>query len=827
MSIINRVFHGMRDQISWSSQAQRLVERRYLPHKDMTIPQWIQSIAEKAGKGIKEQKSYFSLMHGRYFFPTSAALHNILSDQGSLAGCIVYPLQSQPELVIERDVPRISRLLMKGIGVGLDLSQLPPRLHPDARSGRAYPGPVEILQSIAGATSALADYEGLKRAAFMGALLATHPDATAFIGFKKTQPLPCANVSIAIDSTFKSALTDGRLLPFSYRIHGEQKFLTVQTWLSMQKEALHRGLASHDLQMTVNGDVKSVSLDRIIGSVNSGLLCLDPRKIIQAIAQSAHECGDPGLLDLETINHANPTHPRFSNEEGVLGQGKICVTTPCGEQPLLPYEVCHLGSFNLHAFVQRREFDFDLFKEAIPVAVQLMDDLVERSDNGLDEANAISKSNRKIGMGVMGLADVFAETEVPYASDEAFALAHRIGGTLQKEALKASQQLALVRGAFKTFHVSKANFWGRPFQRHATLTTIAPTGHISTLAGCSSAIEPYYLLEYERLAAGVSVVKNPILAQKLEQLNWSLQDWIAATCKQNPNYQFDGTLRHLITTPFDDAEKNARLLRLQQVFQTAGEISPENHLKMVAVFQKHVDNGVSKTINLPFDATQEMVEQVFLRAIAFGLKGITVYRNLSQQTQALSSPKECATCTSGSDGVCMKEGMQYTHLLKCLDYRGHIKYELPAILVDTKTDYWIYSRPDPVVHHRKKGRSFLLEYPEILLVSKQGNHCISIAFDGDRAVNMYVNINTRPEPYDRGHQWKDLELDIKLTKDVCGIWHPVIVDEDEFEAADLTDGERIIAQEELSVLLTKIQLQQFPFCDDLSEVKKCLKEYHR
>ncbi|MBM3207941.1 MAG: DUF402 domain-containing protein [Chlamydiae bacterium] len=826
MSIIHKVFQNTRP-FGWDANAKKLVAKRFLPNKNISIPQWLEAVSNQTTEGyanlndrIVAKKSYTELLSGRYFFPTSAALHNVLSGKGSLAGCIVYPLKDDPEEVIQNDIAKISQLLMKGIGVGLNLSNLPPRLYPDANTGRAMAGPVEMIQSIAHATAPLADYGGLKKAAFMGSLSATHPDVTTFMSFKSKKQLSSVNVSVTIDSSFKKALANKEQIPFSFKVHGKEKFLTMEVWLRMQQEALNRGLAPSDLQITMDGQIKSSSIDQIIGSIQSNIFHLDPAKMLTAISTLAHATGDPGILDLDAINQVNPTHPRYSDIKEILGQGEIHTTTPCGEQPLLPYEVCHLGSFNLHAFLEEDGyFNEKKFKEAIPVAVQFMDDLIERSDNGLEIANLISKTNRKIGIGVMGLADTLAEIEIPYDSEKARNFANYIALTLQSEAEKASQKLATIRGAFKTFAISRAALFDAIPQRHATLTTIAPTGHISTLAGCSSSIEPYYLLEYERLAAGVLHVKNPILEKKLAKLDYSLDEWIAATIRKTPSYTFDGTLKGLIDDPMPDATKNNQLIKLKKVFVTSGEIKPKNHLKMVAVFQKIIDNGVSKTINLPKQATVADVESVFKEAIAFGLKGMTVYRDQSQDVQALYMPKECLTCDPITQ-ICMTDNVQYTHLLRCLDYNGNVKYELPAILVDTDDEYLIYSRPHPLVHHYVKEKSFTLDFPEILLVSKKEKHCISIAFDKDQAVNMYINMNMPPVAHKTGHEWIDLELDIKLSRQANGDWEAVVVDQDEFEKADLTVEQRKIATDEVQSLLQKIQNGSFPFSRSLDDIKK-------
>jgi len=824
MSFLSAIQSSCRAVSSWSANAQDLIYKRFLPQRNMTISQWVQEIANKASQNyLKDRdivrKEYFELLHGKFFFPTSAALHNSISGKGSLSGCIVVPLSNHPQDVIEKDLPKMTQLLMKGIGVGIDLSPLPPRLHPDAKTGRCHSGPIETLKALTSASAGLVDHGGVKKPAYMGALSALHPDIAPFIALKRDHKLSSVNTSVSIDSAFKEALSKGSELPFTYTLNGEPQFLTVKTFLQMKTQARKRDVPGPDLEISFDGSVRSKVLDQVIGSVKNGILCENPQKLVHSIARVAHGCGDPGILDLETINRHNPTHSRYS-KESMMGVGEIAVTTPCGEQPLLPYEVCHLGSFNLSAFVENGRFDFELFRKAIPVAVRLMDDLIELSDNGLEEANEISRANRKIGIGVMGLADALAQQNLPYNSPEGLAMAEKIASVLSSTTQLASERLAMTRGAFKTFAVSKYAFHEMKPRRHATLTTIAPTGHISILADCSSGIEPYFRITFGRKAAGIRIHENKILKEKLEQIGTSLEEWIAHTKRKNPSFTFDGTLRELSCDLFLEEKKNAYLELMKTIFVTSGEISPSDHLKIVAIFQKYVDNGVSKTINLPHNATVEDVLKIFEKAIDLQLKGITVYRDRCQETQALFLPGECVTCDIKED-TSMVEA-EYTHMLVCLDHLGKVKYKLPAIIMGEINGYWIYSRPLPIIHHHVKQKKYILNDPELILVSKKGYHCISISFANKKATNMYININHPPEESKNGHEWRDLELDIRLAKQPDGSWGAKLLDEDEFIAADLKDEERKIAQDEAQRILNQIENRAFPFCDDLSQLEKLL-----
>jgi ribonucleoside-diphosphate reductase alpha chain len=344
------------------------------------------------------------------------------------------------------------------------------------------------------------------------------------------------------------------------------------------------------------------------------------------IAQSAHACGDPGLLNLGAINRTNPTHPRFLVGDGDrpdVGVGVIQTTAPCGEQPLLPYESCFLGSFDLSRFVAAGRFQFTSLAAAVPVAVRFLDDLLDRSSSGLAPVDAALAANRKIGLGVMGLADALGELELPYDSPGARTLAVDIMRTIHEEAIEASRALARTRGPFPNWPHSRFARQEEPPRRHATLTTIAPTGHISQLAGCSPSIEPYYRLRYGQ--AGAIRACRP-LQEKLAEIGFTLEEWVRRTGQRNGSHAWRGTLGELAADPTSDPARNARLRELSKVFATAVEIAPADHLAMLEALQPHVENGISKTVNLPADCTEDEVAALMVQALRADLKGLTVFR---------------------------------------------------------------------------------------------------------------------------------------------------------------------------------------------------------
>jgi len=629
----------------WDTLALNLIKKRYLADSNnVDVEKWLVSVAKHITKNYlntleKEYwiKEYTELFLNRTFFPTTATLVNCLSDQGSLAGCMVLPLAETLSDIINESIPQILSMLRYGVGIGIDLSHLTPRLGRDEIAGRAFPGAVEILFSIVQCADGLMNYAGLKRAAFMASLSVYHPDIFTFIRCKTEKNMRAVNISIAVDKEFNQALNSNDYVSAYWINNNKKTYLTPNDLQEMQYRAFQRTVEPPDLKLIENNKVYSEAANQIVGLVCNNKIMFNPNTLLQIAAKNAHKCGDPGIINLEAINQFNPTGD-LGDPIGIksLGTGEIRVTTPCGEQPLLPYEVCHLGSIALPRFIQNNSFQFDSLKKTVPTIVQLMDDIIDVGDNGLEQANIVSKSNRKIGIGIMGLADVLAELMIPYNSDKALKFTRDIMKIIQSESLKASEQLAEVRGSFPNWQNSKFAKSGQKPRRHATLTTIAPTGHISTLAGCSTSIEPYFLIEYQREAAGLHIERTNILDKKLAAMGYSLEQWIKDTQNTDKNFYFDGTLKYLSDIPISKPNLSADIKEIKKVFLTAHEISPLEHLNMVKAIQNIVDNGVSKTINLPNESSVNEVYEIFLKSLQYNLKGITVYRDNSKQEQALT-----------------------------------------------------------------------------------------------------------------------------------------------------------------------------------------------
>lgn len=641
---------GPGKQPEWSEAAMVLLRTRFFEPEDSTVGKWAERVAEgfvknyPAAEAQYWQKQYAHLIYFKKFFPTTAALKNGRGRTGPLSGCTVIPLSGKLSELFSSTIPSALRALRSGIGVGFDLTPLLPRLIADPENGRPSPGTNEVVCGIANLASGIIRYNGLKRAAFLASLSYAHPDIFEFIGLKRNKFLDTLNISVAVDDRFSQAVDNNEVLPFM--MGGEP--LKITELKKCIAAALRHNLPPPDLEVLHSGEIASRSCDRrIIGVEKGGLAYFYATKLLEAIAECAFASGDPGIINLSAINKANPTSDSatsLSKLSKTPGVGKLFTTTPCGEQPLLPNEVCHLGSINLMSFVDGDQFQWNELADTIGIAVRMMDDIVDLSNSECEISNEISRLNRKIGLGIMGLADLLLTLELPYDSAQGRELAGSLVKFINHHAQEESIKLAAERGPFPNWPISQLAKVGARLRRHSTLTTIAPTGHISILAGCSPGIEPYFSLHYSQMAAGERTVTCLPLQKYLDKLNYSLDTWITDTRELDPQYSFNGSLEGLSDNPTGDLLLAKELTKAKQIFKTALQISPSDHLQMVVVLQRHIENGISKTINLPQSTTRREVYQIFLQAMQFSLKGITVFRDGCLSHQALTVHRGCTNC---------------------------------------------------------------------------------------------------------------------------------------------------------------------------------------
>lgn len=529
-------------------------------------------------KGLERfyAEKFYEIMANLDFLPNSPTLMNAGSPLGQLSACFVLPIEDSLESIF--DALKYTALIHKsGGGTGFCFSKLRPKGDIVGTTKGVASGPISFIKVFDSATEAIKQ-GGKRRGANMGILRIDHPDIEEFITIKRDSPssLQNFNLSVAITDTFMECLKKEENFPL------------------------------------VNPRNKN-----IVRYVN-------PKVLFSLIAECAWETGDPGLLFIDTINKYNPT-PHL---------GKIYATNPCGEQPLLPYESCNLGSINLANFVENGKINWDRLREVIHLAVRFLDNVIEINSFPIPQIAKITRLTRKIGLGVMGFADFLIKLEISYAEPKAIEVAKQIMKFINEESTKASQILGKERGNFPAYPGSVWEKKGFSYMRNATTTTIAPTGSISLIAGVSSGIEPLFGVYYERKTLNNLILKefHPLFLTFLEKTGFSSNviDEILEEVKEK------GLL-----------SKTKLPEKIKKLFVTTYEIDGLQHLLIQQAFQQYTHNAVSKTINLPKTATVEDVKNLYLKAYELELKGITVYRYGSKEEQVIyikSHPEEEATC---------------------------------------------------------------------------------------------------------------------------------------------------------------------------------------
>ena len=551
-------YFKIKDDLKLSVNALKVLEERYLLKDSKgkiieTPTEMFRRVAGAIAKNKNQKSKFFSAMSNLEFLPNSPTLMNAGTKMGQLSACFVLPIEDSLDSIF-KTLDDMAIIQQTGGGTGFSFSKIRPKGDIVKSTKGVASGPVSFMR-IYDATTETIKQGGKRRGANMGVLSVSHPDIVEFIDSKQNKKLSNFNISVsATDDFLKKALQNKSFNLINPRNH------------------------------------------QVTAKINA-------RELFNLIIKNAHSSGDPGMIFIDEINRKNPL------------KEKIDATNPCGEVPLLPYESCNLGSINLTKIFYKNKIDWAKLRELTHLGAEFLNNVIDKNRFPLKEIEKITKKNRKIGLGVMGFADLLLLMKIPYNSPKALKLANKIMSFIEKEAKKKSKH-------------------------NTTLTTIAPTGTISIIANCSSGIEPLFALAFFR-----EVLENKKLAEindifKIELIKRNLWN--------------EKTIKEIMKT--GSIQKTRLPKDIKNIFVTSLDISPEQHVRMQAVFQKHVDNAVSKTVNLPETATINDIKKVYLLAWKLKCKGITVYRYGSKEKQVLykgaeglvAKPQFSQSCPTGT-----------------------------------------------------------------------------------------------------------------------------------------------------------------------------------
>ena len=569
-----------------SENAKLVLQRRYLKKNKKGVSEKPEDMFRRVAKTIAaadklyggdpqtSQQEFYDAMTQLKFLPNSPTLMNAGRELGQLSACFVLPVEDSMEGIFGT-LSNAALIHKSGGGTGFSFSRIRQEGAKVKSTGGVASGPISFMKVYNASTEAVKQ-GGTRRGANMGILRVDHPDIMQFITCKSDlAQLTNFNISVAITEDFMQAVLEDK---------------------------------DYDL------------IDPSTGEVVESLRA---KEVYETIIDMAWQNGEPGIVFIDRINRDNP----------VPEAGEIESTNPCGEQPLLPYESCNLGSINLNEFVKNGEIDFDGMAETVKTAVHFLDNVIDVNKYPLKQIEKMTKDMRKIGLGVMGFADMLYKLGIQYNSEQAIETAGKVMSFIKKTADEKSSELAGERGSFPMFENSMLKKRGIKQMRNATVTTIAPTGTISIIAGTSSGIEPVFAISYIRnvMDDDKLLEVHPFFEEKAKQAGFYSEELMRRIAKS-------ATLKDIEEIPQE----------IRDVFVTAHDITPEYHIRMQSAFQSYTDNAVSKTVNFPKSATRQDVKDAYDLAYELGLKGVTIYRDGSRQKQVLSVDKKEETDEDGA-----------------------------------------------------------------------------------------------------------------------------------------------------------------------------------